>query len=78
MLLNVTDVSKALTSERSVVVSKCLICVSLAYFFYAEDGGDTFLRNVGSYKFHTRHIPEDNILNSYGRESLKSHLIIFI
>jgi hypothetical protein len=26
---------------------------SLADFFYPEDGGDTFLQNVGSHKTHT-------------------------
>jgi hypothetical protein len=31
-------------------------------FFYSEDGGDTFLRNVCSRKTYTVHIPEDGIL----------------
>jgi hypothetical protein len=31
-------------------------------FFYPEDGGDTFLRNVGSQKSTQRRVPED-ILN---------------
>jgi hypothetical protein len=30
--------------------------------FYPEDGGDTFLRNVGSQKIYTRHFPENGIL----------------
>jgi hypothetical protein len=34
-------------------------------FFYPEDGGDTFLRNVSSYKIHMAHIPEDGILHSH-------------
>jgi hypothetical protein len=42
-------------------------------FLYPEDGGDTFLRNVGSHKISTRrHIPEDGILHSHRRENLKS------
>jgi hypothetical protein len=32
-------------------------------FFCPEDGGDTFLRNVGSHKIYTRHIPKDGILS---------------
>jgi hypothetical protein len=35
---------------------------SLAVFFYPEDGGDTFLPNVGSHNFYRRHIPENGIL----------------
>jgi hypothetical protein len=31
-------------------------------FFRLEDGGDTFLRNVGSQKIYIYHIPEDGIL----------------
>jgi hypothetical protein len=41
-------------------------------FFYPEDGGDTFLRNVGSPKFKRRNIPEDGILLSHRCENLKS------
>jgi hypothetical protein len=40
-------------------------------FFYPEDGGDTFHRNVGS----RRHIPEDGILHSHRRENLKSYIV---
>jgi hypothetical protein len=39
-------------------------------FFYPEDGGDMFLRNVGS------HIPEDGILHSHRRENLKSYMVV--
>jgi hypothetical protein len=34
-------------------------------FFYPEDCGDTFLRNVGSQKFTQRQIPEDGLLLVY-------------
>jgi hypothetical protein len=40
----------------------CLRLFLAGGFFYPEDGGDTFLRNIGSHKIHTRHIPEDAIL----------------
>jgi hypothetical protein len=39
--------------------------------FYPEDGGDTFFRNVGSYKTAQCHIPEDGILNTHCCENLK-------
>jgi hypothetical protein len=39
--------------------------------FYHEDEGDTFLRNIGSHKTFTRHIPKDGILQSHGCENLK-------
>jgi hypothetical protein len=39
---------------------------------HPDDGGATFLRNVGSYKSHTRNISEDGILHSRRRENLKS------
>jgi hypothetical protein len=32
-------------------------------FFCPENGGDTFLRNVGSHKITLRHIQEDGILH---------------
>jgi hypothetical protein len=35
---------------------------SLPFSCHPENGGDTFLRNVGSYKSTRRNIPEDNIL----------------
>jgi hypothetical protein len=41
--------------------------------FYPEDGGDTFLRNVGSHKINTAPHPEDDILHSHRRENLKSY-----
>jgi hypothetical protein len=40
-------------------------------FFYPEDGGDMFLRNVGS--IHKIHIPEDGILHTHRCETLKSY-----
>jgi hypothetical protein len=39
---------------------------SLEDFFYPEDGGDTFPRNVGLYYVYTRNIPEDGILYNMG------------
>jgi hypothetical protein len=39
---------------------------------------DTFLRNVRSYKFYTRHIPEDGILYIHRRKNLKSYIDFFI
>jgi hypothetical protein len=42
-------------------------------FFYPEDGGDKFVRNLGSHGSTRRHIPEDGILHSHRREILKSH-----
>jgi hypothetical protein len=44
--------------------------------FYPDDGDDTFLRNVGSYKSTRRYIPEDGILHSYRRENLKSYIAL--
>jgi hypothetical protein len=39
---------------------------------FLNDEDDTFLRNVGSYKSPTCHIPEDGILHSARRENLNS------
>jgi hypothetical protein len=51
---------------------------SLAHgFFYPEDGGDTFLRNVGSHKIYTKSLPEDGILYSHRRGNLKSYKYTF-
>jgi hypothetical protein len=43
-------------------VTKPLTLSSLVYFFYHEDGGDMFLRNVSSYNIHTT--PHVSKLNS--------------
>jgi hypothetical protein len=40
---------------------------------YHEDGGDPYLRNVGSRKIARRHITEDGILYSHRNENLKSY-----
>jgi hypothetical protein len=42
-------------------------------FFYPEDGGDMFLRNVSSHKSYTAPHPEDGILRSHLLENLKSY-----
>jgi hypothetical protein len=36
-----------------ISVSSCLTLLRSRYFFYPEDGGDTFFRNVGFYKTRT-------------------------
>jgi hypothetical protein len=51
---------------RSRIVSK-----------YPEDGGDTFLRNVGLHNIYTAPHPEDGILYSHRRENLKSYNLQF-
>jgi hypothetical protein len=43
---------------------------SFADSCHLDDGGDMFLRNVGSYKSHTAQHPKDGILHSHGRENL--------
>jgi hypothetical protein len=40
-------------------------------FYHPDDGGDTFLRNVGS-RTTRRNITDDGILHSHRRENLKS------
>jgi hypothetical protein len=44
-------------------------------FFYPEDGGETFLRNVGSHKIYTAPHPRHGILHSHRCENLKSYII---
>jgi hypothetical protein len=41
------------------------ILFSLKYFFYSEDGGDTFLRNVDSYKIHTASHPTRRLASKF-------------
>jgi hypothetical protein len=42
-------------------------------FFYTEDGGDTFLRNVGWHKLYTESQSKNGILHSHRCENLKSY-----
>jgi hypothetical protein len=42
-------------------------------FFYPEDGGDTFLRSIGSHKMYTAPHPEDGILHGHRCENFKSY-----
>jgi hypothetical protein len=41
--------------------------------YYPENGGDTFLRNIGSHTIYMAPHPKDSILHSYRRENLKSY-----
>jgi hypothetical protein len=49
-----TNVSKEhISSIFSRLLTTCSLRFLARRFFYAEDGGNTFLRNVGSHKFYT-------------------------
>jgi hypothetical protein len=49
------------------------------YFFYPEDGGDMFLRNVClTQQTARRHIPEDDTLHNHCCENLKSYVIFLV
>jgi hypothetical protein len=63
-------------SGERVASIKRLTHFSLAYFFYPDDGGDTFLRNVGSYNIHTasrpwRQLSSINNLTAYLNNNIK-------
>jgi hypothetical protein len=48
------------SSETSVHTQSAATCSRwflARVFFYPEDGGDTFLQNVGSYKIYTAPLP---------------------
>jgi hypothetical protein len=53
----VTDVSEELQTAAA-----CSRWYLTCRFFYPEDGGDTFLRNVGSHKIYTTPHPRKWIL----------------
>jgi hypothetical protein len=57
------------TAQSAATCSRWLVAHG---FFYSEDGGDMFLRNVGSHKIYTALHPKDGILRSHRRENLKS------
>jgi hypothetical protein len=48
---------------------------SITDSLHTDDGGDTFLRNVGYYKSHTVSHPRRRILHSHRRKNLKSYLV---
>jgi hypothetical protein len=49
--------------------------LSLGLLFYAEDGGDIFLRNFNFYWTAWRYAPEDRTLHSHRCENLKSKIL---
>jgi hypothetical protein len=56
------DVSEEHVASIFRVEKYAVIMLFLAFrFFYLEDEGDTFLRNVGSHKTHTGHIHHNGI-----------------
>jgi hypothetical protein len=57
---------------QAAVFSHLLTLVPHRGFFYLEDGGNTFLRNVGSHKIYTAPYPRNGILHSHRCEILKS------
>jgi hypothetical protein len=42
--------------------------------FQPDDGGDSFLRSVGSYKIHRHNIQVSGILHGHHRDKLKSYM----
>jgi hypothetical protein len=48
--------------NRRLAAATCSLWLLAHEFFYPEDGGDKFLRNVGLHKIYTASIPEDGIL----------------
>jgi hypothetical protein len=55
-IIRVTSIggnSNSIYSQRASVASYCQRCSYLADSCHLDDGGDTFLRNVGSYTDHT-------------------------
>jgi hypothetical protein len=56
----------AVTSDRRMLRS-----FQLTDSYHPDDGGATFLRNVGSYLIHTVNIPEDEILHCHRSENFK-------
>jgi hypothetical protein len=53
-------------SASEDAAATCLRWFFVRGFFYPEDGGDTFLRNVGSRKIYTAPLPEESTYNVYG------------
>jgi hypothetical protein len=49
----VNDYSELSVTIISQVAATCSLWFLARGFFYREDEGDTFLRNVGSYKIYT-------------------------
>jgi hypothetical protein len=64
----------ALTRAHAHAHATCSRWFLTRGFFYPEDGGDTFLQNVGSHKNYSLHIPENGILHSHRRENLKFYM----
>jgi hypothetical protein len=50
---------------KNAVFSYLLTLVPPLGFFYPEDGGDTFLRNVGSHKIYTAPHPRRHHSSNY-------------
>jgi hypothetical protein len=63
------------SGTQFILLATCLLAGSCwNYFFDPEDGGDMFLRNVGSTQQTTqRHTPEDDTLHNHSCENLKSY-----
>jgi hypothetical protein len=66
MILNeMTNVDGGVKKSSSESAATCSRWFLARGFFYPEDGGDTFLRNVGSHKIYTaphprrRHSPSE-------------------
>jgi hypothetical protein len=58
-ILNRKCIRRSLVAQSAATFSRGFFARG---FFYPENGGDTFLRNVGSHKIYTELIPEDDIL----------------
>jgi hypothetical protein len=72
-------VKTAVSEERIVSVIRMEIIELGNYYpfsyladcFHPDDGGDAFLRNIGSYESHTASHPRNGILHSHRCDDLK-------
>jgi hypothetical protein len=63
-------VVQPVTSRYQQSAATCSRWFLASGFFYPEDGGDTFLQNVGSHEITWCHIPEEGILHKRERVPL--------
>jgi hypothetical protein len=61
-------------SEERITQSPAARWFLARLIFHFEDGGDTFLRNVGSHTDTRRYIPKDGNIHTYRCENLKSYI----
>jgi hypothetical protein len=73
---DVTPVNLVRNDVSEERIAAIVMVIRIAGYCHSDDGGDTFLGNVSSYKSHRPNIQGDGILHSHCHEFFSSYIVL--